>query len=88
MKVLRKDWRFGEEWWVNKVGTYCMASAQSYWGRLAALLLRVLWTGTLSSSTTSCGCFEARGERGGGIASHSPGIGHPTQLEEDALGGG
>ena len=43
MKVLRKDWRFqvaslGEEWWVNKVGTYGMASAQSYWGRLAALL--------------------------------------------------
>ena len=28
----------GEEWWVNKVGTYGMASAQSYWGRLAALL--------------------------------------------------
>ena len=24
-----------EEWWVNKVGTYGMASAQSYWGRLA-----------------------------------------------------
>ena len=41
VKVLRKDWRFqvaslGEEWWVNKVGTYGMASAQSYWGRLAA----------------------------------------------------
>ena len=31
-----------EEWWV-KVGTYGMASAQSYWGRLAALLLRVLY---------------------------------------------
>ena len=30
-------------WWVNKVGTYGMASAQSYWGRLAALLLRVLY---------------------------------------------
>ena len=48
VKVLRKDWRFqvaslGEEWWVNKVGTYGMASAQSYWGRLAALLLRVLY---------------------------------------------
>ena len=37
VKVLRKDW------WVNKVGTYGMASAQSYWGRLAALLLRVLY---------------------------------------------
>ena len=48
VKVLRKDWRFqvaslGEEWWVNKVGTYGMASAQSYRGRLAALLLRVLY---------------------------------------------
>ena len=31
------------EWWVNKVGTYGMASAQSYWGRLAAILLRVLY---------------------------------------------
>ena len=27
----------GEEWWVNKVGTYGMASAQSYWGRLRVL---------------------------------------------------
>ena len=26
-----------------KVGTYGMASAQSYWGRLAALLLRILY---------------------------------------------
>ena len=26
-------------WWVNKVGTYGMASAQLYWGRMAALLL-------------------------------------------------
>ena len=43
VKVFRKDWRLGEEWWVNKVGTYGMASAQSYWGRLAALLLRVLY---------------------------------------------
>ena len=41
---VRKDWAsLGEEWWVNKVGTYGMASAQSYWGRLAALLLRVLY---------------------------------------------
>ena len=28
---------------MNKVGTYGMASAKSYWGRLAALLLRVLY---------------------------------------------
>ena len=38
-----RDLERGEEWWVNKVGTYGMASAQSYWGRLAALLLRVLY---------------------------------------------
>ena len=56
------------QWGKNKVGTYGMASAQSYWGRLAALLLRsstrfsLKWIGTSSSSTTSCGCFEARGQ--------------------------
>ena len=32
-----------DEWWINKVGTYGMASAQLYWGRLAALLLRLLY---------------------------------------------
>ncbi|CAE7938782.1 unnamed protein product [Symbiodinium necroappetens] len=26
--------KLGTEWWVNKVGTYGMASAQLYWGRL------------------------------------------------------
>ena len=49
--VTKAHWRvkvlqvasLGEEWWVNKVGTYGMASAQSYWGHLAALLLRVLY---------------------------------------------
>ena len=34
--------RLGNEWWVNKVGTYGMASAQIYWGRMAALLLRLV----------------------------------------------
>ena len=44
IKVLPTDWRFqiaqlGERsWWINKVGTYGMASAQLYWGRMAALL--------------------------------------------------
>ena len=28
---------------MNKVGTYGMASAQSYWGRLAALFPQVDW---------------------------------------------
>ena len=48
IKVLPQDWRFQvaqleDEWWVNKVGTYGMASAQLYWGRMAALLLRILY---------------------------------------------
>ena len=32
-----------QQWWVNKVGTYGVASAQLYWGRMAALLLRLLY---------------------------------------------
>lgn len=48
IKVLAKDWRFQVaqiqgQWWINKVGTYGMASAQLYWGRMAALLLRLLY---------------------------------------------
>ena len=48
IKVLPQDWRFQvaqleDEWWVNKVGTYGMARAQLYWGRMAALLLRILY---------------------------------------------
>jgi hypothetical protein len=31
------------KFWVNKVGTYGMASAQLYWGRMAALLIRLLY---------------------------------------------
>ena len=66
VKVLKKDWRFqvaslGEEWWVNKVGTYGMASAQPFCSG-SSTRLSLKWTGTLSSSTTSCGCFEARGQ--------------------------
>ena len=30
-------------WWVNRVGTYGMASAQLYWGRKASLVLRLLY---------------------------------------------
>ncbi|CAE7402536.1 ppsC, partial [Symbiodinium microadriaticum] len=33
--------QLGDEWWVNTVGTYGMASAQLYWGRMAAILLRI-----------------------------------------------
>ena len=48
IKVLPQDWRFQvaqleDEWWVNKVGAYGMASAQLYWGSMAALLLRILY---------------------------------------------
>ena len=48
IKIHQEDWKFqvahiGDEWWVNKVGTYGMASAQLYWGRMAALLLRIVY---------------------------------------------
>ena len=49
IKVLPTDWRFqiaqlGERsWWINKVGTYGVASAQLYWGRMAAFLLRITY---------------------------------------------
>ena len=48
IKVLPEDWKYqvaeiDGEWWINKVGTYGMASAQLYWGRMAALLLRILY---------------------------------------------
>ena len=36
--------KLGTEWWVNKVGTYGMASAQLYWGRMAALLMRIFYS--------------------------------------------
>ena len=46
--MLPEDWKYqvaeiDGEWWINKVGTYGMASAQLYWGRMAALLLRILY---------------------------------------------
>ena len=48
IKIHPGDWRYqvaqiGDEWWVNKVGTYGVASAQLYWGRMAALLLRIIY---------------------------------------------
>ena len=47
IKVLPPEWKYqvarlGEEWWINKVGTYGMVSAQLYWGRMA-LLLRLVY---------------------------------------------
>ena len=48
IKILRSGWKYqvaqiDQLWWVNKVGTYGVASAQLYWGRMAALLLRTLY---------------------------------------------
>ena len=48
IKILKPGWKYqvaqiDQHWWVNKVGTYGVASAQLYWGRLAALLLRILY---------------------------------------------
>ena len=44
--VLPKDWRhlcvkLHDTYWCNHVGTYGVASAQFYWGRLAGLLHRL-----------------------------------------------
>ena len=48
IKLLLKDWKYisaqlGEEVWLNTVGTYGVASAQYYWGRMAALILRITY---------------------------------------------
>ena len=48
IKILPSGWKYqvaqiDQQWWVNKVGTYGVASAQRYWGRMAALLLRLMY---------------------------------------------
>ena len=48
IKILPKDWKYmvaviGDEYWINTVGAYGVASAQLYWGRMAALLTRLLY---------------------------------------------
>ena len=48
IKVRRCDWKYitaliNDQIWVNKCGTYGVASAQYYWGRMAALNLRLLY---------------------------------------------
>ena len=48
IKVSLPDWKYQvaqiqDSWWVSRVGTYGMASAQLYWGRMAALLLRLVY---------------------------------------------
>lgn len=47
-KILQKDWKYQVAEtpmgvWINKVGTYGVASAQFHWGRLAAVLIRLLY---------------------------------------------
>ena len=46
IKVQKKDWKYmmvtiKHKFWVNMLGTYGVASAQLYWGRLAARLTRL-----------------------------------------------
>lgn len=48
IKILRKDWKYmtartSRGVWVNKVGTYGVASAQYHWGRMAAIILRLIY---------------------------------------------
>ena len=48
IKVLQPGWKYQVavnkgKYWINKVGTYGVASAQLYWGRMAALILRLLY---------------------------------------------
>ena len=48
IRVLQKDWKYIAarimgEIWLNLCGTYGVASAQQYWGRMAALILRLIY---------------------------------------------
>ena len=48
MKILQKDWRYTvaqvqNKVYINKVGTFGIASAQYYWGRMAAIAIRLLY---------------------------------------------
>ena len=47
-KILQKDWKYQVAEtpmgvWINKVGTYGVASAQLHWGRVAAILVRLMY---------------------------------------------
>ena len=47
IKIRKQDWKYitakvGDDIYVNKVGTYGVASAQYYWGRMAALIIRLM----------------------------------------------
>ena len=90
VKIHSRDWRFqvaqiGAEWWVNKVGTYGMASAQLYWGRMAALLSFPRNRLGLRLYRRLCLATAGSPSR---LTLHRPPvgvtlIGHPLELEED-----
>ena len=98
IKVLKEEWRYQiaclqDEWWINKVGTYGMASAQLYWGRLAGLLLRLFYylsIGALCLWMTSAGydfCWLLRSSEAprlaGGPIGHTSSSGNSAELEKD-----
>ena len=92
IKILPEEWKYqvarlSDEWCVNKVGTYGMASAQIYWGRMAALLLRLVYhTFPLADWAL---LFLLLVEEAHGGTPHSRhlavhgGLWLPSQLEED-----
>ena len=69
IKILRPGWKYqvaqiDQQWWVNKVGTYGVASAQLYWGEWllyffeSCITCSLKWTGDLSLWMTSAGSLE------------------------------
>ena len=61
IKILRSGWKYqvaqiDQQWWVNKVGTYGVGSAQLYWGRMAAQP-RARWQ-SLSCSLSGLGSLQ------------------------------
>ena len=66
IKILRSGWKYqvaqiDQQWWVNKVGTYGVASAQLYWlpcSFESSMHCSLRWTGDLSLWMTSVGFLE------------------------------
>ena len=76
-------------WWVNHVGTCGMASAQFYWGRMAALLLRLFYRllglrlcGRLSLDPQTPQCTLLSRSH----FSNTTRLGHTLELEKTRLG--
>ena len=94
IKVLPKDWKYQmaciqNRWWVNRVGTYGMASAQLYWGRKASLVLRLLYyifpqvDWHLVFVDDYCWVLRCSRADWDATASYSAGAGSPAFLEKD-----